>query len=141
MSLWAKYETDEQAEQNGVEIKPGVINDNGTEAVFLVARIGGRNYEFTRIREQIMRPYQREVDAGTLPVKKRQELDVEIFCKANLKGWSNIYDRNNVLMPYSQKAAIALFGLLPDLYFEIAYQASKTDSYKALQLEDAEKNS
>jgi hypothetical protein len=140
MSLFKTFGTDEKMELSGVPIQPAGANDDGTMPTFIVSRIGGQNHQFTKIREQVMRPYIRDVEAGTIDPHKLFRLNVEVFCKANLRGWSHVQDAENKLIPYSVDNAIKLLTALPDLYQELAYQASRVTNYQAVEKETATKN-
>jgi hypothetical protein len=140
MSLWKAFGTDEQMEVSGVPIKPAGFNADGTEATFFVARIGGQNHQFTKIRDQIMRPYSREIEAGTLDPQHMFRLNVEVFVKANLKGWQHVRDIDEQEIRFSYDNAIKLLTQLPDLYLTLAYEAGKIANYQAIATEAAEKN-
>lgn len=142
MSLWKSFATDEQLEVNGVPIKPaGTANADGTEPTFFVARVGGQNHQFIKTRDQVMRPYLREIDADIIDPKTMFRLNVEVFVKANLKGWQHVRDENEQEIRFSFENAMKLLTALPDLYLELAFQAGKLTNYQAIKTEIAEKNS
>lgn len=142
MSLWTQFKTNVKSETNGVEISNVCEpNDDGTSPTFYLARIGGQNHQFAKVRESVMRPYLREIEAGTLQPEIHTRLNIEVFCKANLRGWKNIYDQDNQAIPFSYDKAYALLNELPDLYLTLAGEASKMSNYQDVVKETAEKNS
>lgn len=141
MSLWKQFKTESKLEIEGIAVHPAEPNDDGTIPTFILRRIGGANFQQIKVRETIVRPYLREIEAGTLSPETNLRLNIEIFCKGNLAGWTDVQDENGNRILFNYENAFKLLTDLPDLYLTLAFEATKIANYQTVEKEIAEKNS
>jgi hypothetical protein len=139
MSLYKNYATDPNKESNGAEV-PFEANEDGTIPTFIVSRIGDTNKEYMKSLRAATKPFQRQIDTGTLPADKDAAIFMEVFVSSILKGWSNVQDENGVNLPFTKSNAEKLFSDLPDVFKELQKQASTAALFRKTVLEDQAKN-
>ena len=139
MSLYKNYATDSDKEINGAEI-PFEANEDGTIPTFIVSRIGDTNKEYMKSLRAATKPFQRQIDTGTLPAEKDAAIFMEVFISTILKGWFNVQDENGLNLPFNKVNAEKLFTDLPDVFKELQTQASSAALFRKTILEDQAKN-
>lgn len=152
MSLSKIFKTDSQAEQKGVPLT-FPANDDGTIPTFYIARMHRSNPKYQRALESATKPYKRELQLGTLPDEKAQQLTRSIFIKALLTGWENIpmsdvtgeavdtlEDGSTVYAPFTEANAEALFANLPELYSDLNVFAQNRQNFIEVEREADAKN-
>jgi len=126
------YRTDKQAEIEGVWVP---LND-GIEV--RVARIGSAPY--LKIWEREVRPYRAQMDRGLLSDEKQTEILIKVMSEAVLLDWKNIEYPSGKKFPYSPANASTLLTELPDFRADIVFLANQQATYRAEEIEAAEKN-
>lgn len=133
--LFKAYETNIDAEKNGVAIHP----DFAPDITFMVARAGGANETFLKEGEKRFRPHRRAIEQGKLDTKEGTKLTMELFVDTQLKGWSGILD-NGKDYPFNRDNAIALFTKLPDLHVELQRKAQAMQTFQREDVDADAKN-
>lgn len=142
MSLYNTYQTDENKELNGINIAFPECEDekDGTVPIFTVARMGPSNKKYTKAFEAATKPYRRQMDLGTLPESKSEELLRDVFAKTILKGWKNVKDKEGKALTFNVKNAKMILKDLPDIFEILAAEAKKYSNFKSEGLEKDAKN-
>lgn len=140
MSLYSQYATNQDKESTGATIEVGVNDDDNSVISFVVARMGGANKAYQKALEEATRPYRRQIQQGTLSESISEDILKRVFCKTILKGWSNVRDQFNEVLPFNQDTAYKLMTELPELYRELSEQASDIALFRDEQLKEEAKN-
>ena len=134
-TIWEKYQTDQDAELNGIDV------DLGDGQVITVRRAGGANKQYLARLRKLAKPYQRQLEIGTIDQGILQRTTMQAFAESSLVGWRGITDPDGNEIPFSTKAAFELFQALPDLFDAVFQAAGEIDSFRAHQVEATAKNS
>lgn len=137
--LYKQFETNKDAETNGIWVQ----YEDGTDAPpvrFLVRRAGGANTEYAQALEQKVKPYRRQVQAGTVPLAVLERLQREVFCATVIRDWENVQNREGQKIPYNYANALQLMTDLPALYTDLQSQADNMSLFKAAVVEEEAKN-
>lgn len=119
MSLYNSYETDEQAEKDGVHLEVGTT-DSGKVITVRIRRAGGANTRFAKVFEQKSKPYRRLMEIpGALDPKISERVMREVYVESVVTGWENVEDRDGKSLEFTKENALKLFTELPDLFREI----------------------
>ena len=129
--LAKNYATDKTAEQEGVwePLADGIE--------IKVARIGNPNYQ--RIWEREIKPYRAQVDRGLMADEKMTEIIIKVMAEAVLLDWKSIEYGGKKLV-YNRDNAIRILTELPDFRADVMFLANQQASFRADEIEDAEKN-
>lgn len=136
------FETVPTLEMDGVvvEYAPGIE--------VMVARAGGGNKKYSRVINRLSKPYRRAIDSETLDETIGDNLLVEAYAEAILKGWKgftkdlithNDNDADEVV-PFNKENAIALLKAQPNLFTDIREVAGKLEAYRSETLESESGN-
>lgn len=130
-SLYDRFETNGDLERNGITL------DFGEYGKFIVARAGGANMAFARVREAKLRPFRRQIQLDALPHDQWRKLLVEIFVESCMIGWEGIEGRDGKPLQFTAANAVKLFVDLPELFEQVYEHASKADNFQANLENDA----
>lgn len=119
--------------------KEGIVLDYGDFKI-KVARAGGANAAFQKALASKIRPYKRQLDAGTIPDDVAEKLFLDVYAEAVVLGWEGVTDENGKPLPYSKENAVKLFSDLPDLFRDVQNQAAAISNFRAEVTEDTIKN-
>ena len=119
--------------------KEGIVLDYGDFKI-KVARAGGANSAFQKALTAKIRPYKRQLDAGTIPDDVAEKLFLDVYAESVVLGWDGVTDENGKLLPYSKENAVKLFSDLPDLFRDVQNQAAAISNFRAEVTEDTIKN-
>lgn len=119
--------------------KEGIVLDYGDFKI-KVARAGGANSAFQKALTAKIRPYKRQLDAGTIPDDVAEKLFLDVYAESVVLGWEGVTDENGKLLPYSKENAVKLFSDLPDLFRDVQNQAAAISNFRAEVTEDTIKN-
>lgn len=119
--------------------KEGIVLDYGDFKI-KVARAGGANAAFQKALTAKVRPYKRQLDAGTIPDDVAEKLFLDVYAEAVVLGWEGVTDENGKPLPYSKENAVKLFSDLPDLFRDVQNQAAAISNFRAEVTEDTIKN-
>ena len=122
MDLSKTYKTDKNIEKNGVWFDLG----DGMEV--LMARAGGSNIEYAMRLKALTKPYQRQMDMGTLSQEKQAHIFATVMSETIIKGWKGVSDEG-VQVDYSEKAAYDLMIKYPELMNDLLELAQSREAY------------
>lgn len=132
--LYNVFKTDSVKEQEGIKIQYPA-NEDGTVPTFVVRRLSSSNKAYHAELERLKRPYQRQIQLGTLPEGKELEFIKTAFLKTCVKNWENVQGADGVEIPFSVSAASELFADLPDLFTDLIEQSTSIANYRAEERE------
>jgi len=119
--------------------KEGIVLDYGDFKI-KVARAGGANAAFQKALAAKVRPYKRQLDAGTIPDDVAEKLFLDVYAESVVLGWEGVTDENGKPLPFSKENAVKLFSDLPDLFRDVQSQAASISNFRAEVTEDTIKN-
>lgn len=119
--------------------KEGIVLDYGDFKI-KIARAGGANAAFQKALAAKVRPYKRQLDAGTIPDDVAEKLFLDVYAESVVLGWEGVTDENGKPLPYSKENAVKLFSDLPDLFRDVQNQAASISNFRAEVTEDTIKN-
>jgi hypothetical protein len=141
MSVYKNFETSAEKEINGVEVVlTEAENEDGTCPTFVLCRMGKSNKRYSKALEAGTRPYRRQIELGTMPNEKAEEIFLNVFVETILKDWRNVKDKNGNDLALTKENAKTLFKDLPDLYDRLQEEAKVAASFRAESLEEEAKN-
>jgi hypothetical protein len=138
-SLFKQFKLDDSKLADGAEVTYAP-NDNGSVPTFVLARMANSNVKYTKELELQTRPYRRQIELETIDDMVSRELQLKIFCKTILLGWSNVLDEKNQTISFSFENAMSLMKKLPELYDDLSAQAKKASLFRDEAQEAAAKN-
>lgn len=104
-----------------------------------VARAGGRNTQYSKVNEAVMKPFQRLIAAKKLPDSKLIELQAEVYAKTIVKGWRipAAFDSNGVPVMNEKNEVVWKEGFMhdPETFDEV--EASVENIIRLLTFKDA----
>lgn len=143
MSLYEQFKTSTDLETEGVVLDYGSCR-------IRVARAGGSNKKFSRVLENKMKPYRRQLQAGTLENDAALGVMREVFAEAIILGWetkdengawvSGIEGPDGEVLPVTSANVIETFNNLPDLFLDLHEQASQMALFRQDELAAAAGN-
>lgn len=143
-NMFKSLATDSDLEKNGKWVEPFGPKEEGFPA-FLIARMGGANNKYQRSIQQRLRKYQRMVNAqkdnpsdGT--IKLVEEQMKEAFVEGVLLGWENVFDANDVALPFTKENALKVVTKLPQVYETLLGLAQDYSTFREEDIEAAAKN-
>ncbi|MBU0724388.1 MAG: hypothetical protein KJ904_08725 [Alphaproteobacteria bacterium] len=134
-SIYDLFATDAKA-----EAEDGLVLDYGSFGRITIRRAGGANKGFARVLEAKLRPYRRQIQAGTLEEAVAERLLAEVYAETVLIGWQGIRDRDGQDIAFSHRAAVTLFTDLPELFRDVQEQAQKAANFRTAEIEESAKN-
>lgn len=141
MSLRKQFATNADKEQKGVPFKPGVVNEDGTEPTFYLARASQSNPAYVKVQDRIMAPHRAALARRLLPEAKFDELTRQVFAEGAILGWDNVL-WEDVAAPddkdtprgghaeYSKERAVQLLKNVPELYEMLVQAADDRTRYQ-----------
>lgn len=138
-SLFKQFKMDQKKEDEGVTIEYGA-NEDGTIPTFYLYHRSGSNQRYTKALDRFSAPHKRLIDLGMLDEKTSNKIMLNTFCDSLLKGWDNVYNEKNELIPFSAGNAFQLLTQLPELYNDLFEQSGKASMFRAESVEQDVKN-
>lgn len=132
--LFRTFKTDPELERQGVFIDYGP-NSKGRNMRIRLARAGGANEEYAKLLEQVTRPYRKAIQAGSLPKDVVEDLYLDVFARAVVKGLENFEDKDGADLPFTVDSVKYLAKELPDLYADWQEQANRLAVFREEVLE------
>ncbi len=134
MKIFSQYQTDEDAEVDGVWV------DLGDGGRVKVARFGNPVHE--KVMERLRRPYRNMLRSGRdLPKDIQDRLTIEGLAESILLDWSGLEDENGKAIAFSKKKAKELLTDLKDFRNAVSFLALEAETFRKEALEEAAKNS
>lgn len=118
------YKANSDLEKEGVDF---AIDDTTS---FKVRRFGSQNPRVKAAMASYYKPYARQVELGTLPVEKSQEIQMKIFVDTCLVSWQGVVDESGKPVEFNKENALKLFKNLPDLFDTLWKHANSFENYK-----------
>jgi len=135
--LYTEYLNDEAKEKGGVFLDFGPIEDGSKKHCrILVARAGGANNAFEKMRELRMRPHRRAQQAGTLANRIVLDILKTVLIKTVILGWENVAGLDGKILEFTEKNVRKILDDLPDLYDEVLNYATDRTVFREEQEAD-----
>lgn len=117
--------------------KEGVWQSLGEGGEVLIAR--WNNPRCSRLFSKLIKPFRRQIDAGTMDPKKSEEILARVMAETILLDWRGFFDGNDPL-EYSTETAFELLKDVHDFRELIKSLSEDAEAYRERELEDAEGN-
>lgn len=135
MSLYNQFETNKEAEVEGVEVEYGA-NADKTVPKFRISRMSKANKKYTKALERATRPHRRAIELETMNNDLAERLFMGVFVDTVLLGWSNVQDREGKNIAFNKENALKLFTDLPELYDDLQEKAKKASLFREEAIEE-----
>ena len=129
------------ATDRDLEVGQGIDLDYGDCGTITIQRAGGANRKFASVFAAKLRPYERQMQMGTLEDGTAERLLAETYAEAVIIGWRGVKDAKGKALAFDKKACVQLLLDLPELFRDIQEQAGKAANFRRQGIEDAAKNS
>ena len=143
------FETDEKLEQDGIIVDYGAFR-------IRIAHAGGSNKKFSKLLNARLKPYERQLAAGTMDddvaAKILREvyadtiiLDADVLDKKKKADAEDTYtqgiiiDRKGTVAPFSKENVVKLFTALPKLFTDLKKQAEDFALFRVIEQEESAK--
>lgn len=143
-TLRKMFQTDAKLESEGIDLNYGPADDANPEAgdvIIRIRRAGGANKEYSKALTSKMRPYRKQVEAGTLDNGVAERVLREVYAETVVIGWKNVKGEDGKDIPFSADAVKDLFSDMPDLFVDVQTQATQMALFRAEVAESIAKNS
>jgi hypothetical protein len=124
-----------------LETGQGIDLDYGDCGRITIHRAGGANKKFASVFAAKLRPYERQMQMGTLDDGTAERLLAETYAEAVVVGWKGVKDAKGKSLEFDKKACVALLLDLPELFKDIQEQAGRAANFRRAGIEAAAKNS
>lgn len=118
------FKTDSQLERDGVDF---ALDDKTS---FRVRRFNSQNPRVKAAMAAYYKPYARQVELGTLPQEKSDEITMKLFIDVCLASWEGVEDEKGSPIECTKENALKLFKSLPDLFDSLWKYANSFENYK-----------
>lgn len=118
------FKTNASLERDGVDF---AIDDKTS---FRVRRFNSQNPRVKAAMAAYYKPYARQVELGTLPPEKSDEITMKLFIDVCLASWEGVLDEDGNPIELTKENALALFKSLPDLFDTLWKHANNFENYK-----------
>lgn len=141
-NLYKMFATDKDAEKDGVWMNLGPVSDEpgSPDMKIKIARAGGGNVKFEKVRERVFKPYRHQIDNQVLNEEIAQRLLRELYADAVVLGWENITDPDGNPLECTTANCIDLFAALPQLYEAVKKYSSEITLFRQQIREEDAKN-
>lgn len=141
MSLYATYETDKTAEQEGTPVQ-FAANEDRTVPTFYLARASRVNKDWSKEFDRLTRDsrFVTKIRLNEMKSADWELIAFETFLKASLKGWQHVQDREGKNMAFNYENAKQLLEDLPDLYTKLQEYAGSADTFRKANQEIGQGN-
>lgn len=127
------FKTDSTLEQDGVDFV--IVPEDKSkippveEVSFRLRRFNSRNPRVKAAMASYYKPYSRQVEMGTLPVEKSEEITQKLFIDVCLVSWTGVKEKG-VDLECNKANALALFKRLPDMFEALWTYANNFENFK-----------
>lgn len=123
-NLDSMFKTDDALESGGIWF------DLTDTTGFLVKRFGGLNSPKVKAAmSKYFKPYARQIENGTMDLKKEKEIMYRVFVESCLVDWKGV-EIDGQEVPFSTDAALKLLCRLTDLADTLVEYAQDMKNYK-----------
>lgn len=123
-NLHKHFKTNSVLEKEGVDF---ALDDKTS---FKVRRFNAQNPRVKAAMAAYHKPYARQIEMGTLPIEKSDEITIKLFIDVCLVSWEGVEDEKGQPIEYTKENAITLFKELPDLFDTLWKYANDFASFK-----------
>lgn len=120
-----------------LELEDGVWLRFPGDRAICIMRAGGSNAKFARLFQSLIRPYKRQLDAGTLDDETNDQVMHQVYAQAVVKDWEGIKDDKGKPVPYTPSRGEEFFEAFPEVFKEIVEQANKLSNFVENEIEEA----
>ncbi len=124
VSIFALYQTDQKAEEDGKW-----FDSFGPDIAIKIRRFSSKKSQ--AVRTALEKPYVKTSRGGQLPEDVQEDILTSHLAEGIVVDWKGIYDLDGVEVPFSVGAAKNLFAQLPDLAREVVLLSINMDNFKA----------
>jgi len=139
MSIFNQFETDQDAEKDGIWIEYGE-NEDGTIPAFKVSRMSKNNKRYSKALDRATRPHRRAIELETLKDDTAERVFMEVFVDTILMDWKNIQTKQGSEIALTKEKALEIFNALPELYEDLQNNARKASLFRQEALEEESGN-
>lgn len=132
MDLLKQFGTSKELEVNGVIFK---LDDTTS---FTLARASSLNTKYQTTLTNLMKPYKRQMQMGTLQDEIARDLLVRAFVKGCLLDWKGVCFGGKKLS-FSEENALTLLKDLPDLFDILNEESQRMENFRQEEVEDSVK--
>lgn len=134
--MYKSYATDKERERSGILLKYPQDNFRVT-----IARAGGANKRFDKVKERIAKPHQRSIDTGRIEPETVDLVLMEVYAEAVVLNWEVIEDGadqdneanwkqgiegpKGEVLPFNKENVFKTFKNLKSVFDDIRSQAEK----------------
>lgn len=118
------YKADPILEKEGVDFS---IDD---KTAFRVRRFNQSNPRIRAAMANHYKPFARQIEMGTLPQEKSDEIIRKVFVETCLVSWRGVEDGEGKPIEFTKENAMSLFKSLPDLFDVLWKYANDFESYR-----------
>jgi hypothetical protein len=137
-SIFAQLETNDAKEAGGVWVD---YYAGDLHIRVKIARSGGANEAFTRLSNQLLKPYRRgNVNPNDIPRRTQLDLNARVYAETVVLDWEGVYDDDEKPIPYTVETGIAVFKRV-ELFLDFVMQeAANYKNFAASSRDDEIKN-
>jgi hypothetical protein len=128
---------DTYATDAALEAEDGVVLDYGDAGRIRIHRAGGANRRFGRALDAKLRPYRRQVEAGTLDESVASRLMAEVYAESVVVGWDGVRGPDGEEMAFTKANVVRLLTDLPELFRDVQLQATTIGNFRRQSVREA----
>lgn len=125
-TLYDQFETNREA-----ETEKGVVLDYGAAGKIRIHRAGGGNQKFKNYTSAKLKPYTRQISAGTMDEEVSRKLTADIYARTVIVGWEGVLDRSGNVLEFNYDNVVKILMDLPDLFEDIQRAAQDAANFRA----------
>jgi len=134
-SLDQFFKTDDNEEKNGKWFVLQNEGDGKKEISFLMRPFKATNPRVKAAVAAHHKPYARQIEAGTLDIKKALEIKIKLWATVSLVDWKGV-DIDGTEVPASIENAVKVFSNLPDGFDILWGYVNDFNNYKIEETQD-----
>lgn len=136
------FETSEELEQQGIVLDYGDFR-------IRIAHAGGSNKKYGKTLTRRLRPFEKQISAGTADDEVLSKIIREVFCETVVLGFEvkaekgyvdGVPTKDGKVNPYNSGEVNRLFIELPKLYQDVKKQAEDFALFRVVEEEETVKN-
>lgn len=125
-----KTNLDKLFKTNTVLEKEGVDFALDDKTSFRIRRFNSSNPRVKAAMAAYYKPYARQIEMGTLPIEKSDEIAIRLFIDVCLVSWEGVEDEKGQPIEMTKENAFEMFKSLPDLFATLQKHANDFENYK-----------
>lgn len=136
MTLYDQFKNDGE-----LEVHQGIDLDYGGGAVITIRRAGGLNKAYGAVFAAKLRPYERQIQTGSMDEATASRLLAEVYAEAVVLDWRGVTDAAGEALAFTRENVVKVLFDLPELFRDLQEQAGKLANFRRAAVEEAAKNS